>query len=228
MLKRPKAKSAKKPVSQPRRRTRDPEASREALLRAATELFALHGYDGVRVAALARRAGVNKALISYYFGGKRPLYRAAIESSFRELHGLAEELRDRSRAPDVLIGRFIEGFAELAQQRRPHFPALFLRETLSTGELAPEAVEHVASILTAFRDVLRRGDRQGVFRPMDPAQVYIHLVGSLAFFFATQPARGRLAAKHKLPAVSPSPEDYVAFVRDAASRVLTARPGVPK
>jgi TetR/AcrR family transcriptional regulator len=217
--------SKRKPL---RRRSRDPEATREALLRAATELFALHGYDGVRVAALARRAGVNKALINYYFGGKRRLYRAAIESSFRELHGLAEELRDRSHAPDELVGRFIDGFADLARTRRPHFPALFLRETLSTGELAPEAVEHVASILRAFHDVLRRGSRQGLFRPLDPAQVYLHLVGSLAFFFATAPARDRLVRKRKLPVVSPSPDDYVAFVRDAASRMLAARTGAAK
>jgi AcrR family transcriptional regulator len=212
----------------PRRRTRDPEATREALLRSATELFALHGYDGVRVDALARRAGVNKALISYYFGGKRHLYRAAIESSFRELRGLAEGLRDRSGAPDELVGRFIDGFADLARTRRPHFPALFLRETLSTGELAPEAVEHVASILKAFRDVLHRGNREGLFRALDPAQVYIHVVGSLAFFFATEPARTRLARKGKLPIVAPSPDAYVAFVRDAVSRALAARTGVAK
>ena len=221
-------KSSQESIRHPRRRSRDPEATREALLRAATELFALHGYDGVRVDALARHAGVNKALINYYFGGKRHLYRAAIESSFRELHGLAEELRDRSRSPSELVGRFIDGFADLAQQRRPYFPALFLRETLSTGELAPEAVEHVGSILTAFRDVLQRGNRQGLFRALDPAQVYLHLVGSLAFFFATAPARDRLARKRKLPVVSPSPDDYVAVVRDAVSRALAAQTGEAK
>jgi len=211
-----------------RRRLRDPEASREALLRAATELFALYGYDGVRVDALARRAGVNKALINYYFGGKRYLYRAAIESSFREVHGLAQELRDRSRAPDELIRGFIDGFADLARNRRPHFPALFMRETLSTGELAPEAVEHIGSILEAFREVLGRGRRQKIFRKADPAQVYLYLVGSLAFFFATEPARRQLAKRRNLPVVAPSPDRYVAFVKDALSRVLTARTGALK
>ena len=206
-------------------RRRDAEATREALLRAATELFALLGYDGVRVEAVARRAGVNKALINYYFGGKRPLYRAAIESSFREIHRLAQQLRDRSRAPDELIRGFIDGFADLARDRRPHFPALFMRETLSTGELAPEATEHIGSILEAFREVLGRGRRQKVFRKVDPAQVYLYLVGSLAFFFATAPAREQLAKKRRLPMVSPSPDRYVAFVRDALSRVLTARTG---
>jgi hypothetical protein len=98
---------------------------------------------------------------------------------------------------------------------------------LSTGELAPEAVEHVAYILKAFRDVLRRGNREGLFRALDPAQVYIHVLGSLAFFFATEPARNRLFRKGKLPIVPPSPDAYVAFVRDAVSRALAARGAEP-
>ena len=43
--------------------------TREALLAAGTELFAERGYDGVPVWEIADRAGVNKAMISYHFGG---------------------------------------------------------------------------------------------------------------------------------------------------------------
>jgi AcrR family transcriptional regulator len=43
---------------------------------AALEEFAAHGYAGARVADIAGRAGLNKQLISYYFGGKAGLYRA--------------------------------------------------------------------------------------------------------------------------------------------------------
>ena len=203
-----------------KRKARDPEATREALLRAATELFALEGYDGVKVDALARRAGVNKALVSYYFGGKRNLYRAAIESGFRELSALASGLRDESRPPMELLRGFIQGFGALASERRPYFPALFLRETLSTGELAPEARGHARAILGAFRGVLKRGADEGSFRPVDPGELYLHLVGSLAFFFATEPARRHLARKGKLPVSLPSRRSYVSFVEKAVTRSL--------
>src|SRR5215831_4871619 len=56
------------------RRPRDAAATREALLAAGTELFAERGYDGVPVWSIARAAGVNKAMISYHFGGKLNLY----------------------------------------------------------------------------------------------------------------------------------------------------------
>jgi TetR/AcrR family transcriptional regulator len=57
-------------------RQRDAERSRQALLDAALDEFAEHGYAGARVADIAQRAGVNKQLINYYFGSKEGLYLA--------------------------------------------------------------------------------------------------------------------------------------------------------
>ncbi|MCC7440955.1 MAG: TetR/AcrR family transcriptional regulator [Bdellovibrionales bacterium] len=62
-----------------------PEATRQALLKAGTELFAKHGFDGASVKEIADRAGVNVSLVSYHFGGKEGLYRAALDQ-----HGQAK------------------------------------------------------------------------------------------------------------------------------------------
>jgi TetR/AcrR family transcriptional regulator len=60
----------------PDQRLRDSERSRQQLLAAALDEFAAKGYAGARVQDIADRAGVNKQLIPYYFGGKEGLYRA--------------------------------------------------------------------------------------------------------------------------------------------------------
>jgi AcrR family transcriptional regulator len=52
---------------------------REALLDAAAQEFGNKGFAGSRVDAIARRAGVNKQLIFYYFGTKRGLFDAMVE-----------------------------------------------------------------------------------------------------------------------------------------------------
>ncbi len=57
-------------------RQRDAERSRQALLAAALDEFSVRGFAGARVADIARRAGVNKQLINYYFGSKEGLYLA--------------------------------------------------------------------------------------------------------------------------------------------------------
>ncbi|MGN6694992.1 MAG: TetR/AcrR family transcriptional regulator [Aquihabitans sp.] len=69
-------------------RERNPERSRERLLDAALTEFAEHGFAGARVEAIAKRSGLNKQLISHYFGGKRGLYDAVMRE--RRLRGGGE------------------------------------------------------------------------------------------------------------------------------------------
>jgi AcrR family transcriptional regulator len=60
-------------------RERNPERSRSRILEAAVEEFAEKGFAGARVDSIARRAGLNKQLISHHFGGKEGLYRAVLD-----------------------------------------------------------------------------------------------------------------------------------------------------
>ncbi|HEY3099304.1 MAG TPA: helix-turn-helix domain-containing protein, partial [Methylomirabilota bacterium] len=84
-------------------RRHDAAATREALLAAGAELFADRGYDGVPVTAIAQKAGVNKAMINYHFGGKRKLYLTIVSATFADIVVRVEALADSRRpAPDVL------------------------------------------------------------------------------------------------------------------------------
>ncbi|WP_089950348.1 TetR/AcrR family transcriptional regulator [Lentzea xinjiangensis] len=56
-------------------RKRDPERTRARILEAAAAEFGAKGYAATRTTDIAARAGVNKQLISYYFGGKEGLYK---------------------------------------------------------------------------------------------------------------------------------------------------------
>jgi AcrR family transcriptional regulator len=60
-------------------RRRGREATTQALLAAAVEVFAEHGYDAATTRAVAQAAGVNEQLIQRYFGGKAGLLLAVIE-----------------------------------------------------------------------------------------------------------------------------------------------------
>lgn len=64
------------PVAKPQPRA---DLTREALIVAAEQVFALYGFNAAGTRQLAEAAGVNQALISYHFGGKEGLYLAVFE-----------------------------------------------------------------------------------------------------------------------------------------------------
>lgn len=63
------------------------EATRDALLVAAIEVFGRDGYDAASTRAIAQAAGVNQALIGYHFRGKAGLYHAALEHIVAQIRG---------------------------------------------------------------------------------------------------------------------------------------------
>lgn len=59
-------------------RERDAQAAREAILRAARDIFAARGFSGARVDDIAEAAGYNKSLIFHYFSDKLGLYQTLV------------------------------------------------------------------------------------------------------------------------------------------------------
>ena len=113
-------------------RERNPERSRERIIEAALGEFAAKGFAGARVAAIARRAGLNQQLISHHFGGKLGLYRAVMAQRRRrgggELIGVPEQM------PDALADFFDRAGGD------PDWVRVLLWEALE----APEAGAEVA------------------------------------------------------------------------------------
>ncbi|GAA2984093.1 TetR/AcrR family transcriptional regulator [Actinokineospora diospyrosa] len=78
-----------------RRRGRRPGGTdtRTALLTAAREVFTEQGYDGATVRAIARKAGVDAAMVNHWFGGKEALFaEAVLQLPFNPRERIAEVL----------------------------------------------------------------------------------------------------------------------------------------
>src|ERR1041384_6823410 len=105
-------------------RWRSGAESRQRILQTARDLFGLHGYGGTTVRAIATAAGVDPAMVFYFFGTKQGLFAAAIEMSDdvppaiesifaagldavgeRIVRTLLENLDKSDRAPLVMLTR---------------------------------------------------------------------------------------------------------------------------
>ena len=212
------------------RRRRDAAATRDALLAAGAELFAERGYDGVPVAAIADKARVNKAMISYHFGGKRKLYLAIVTATFGEIVAGVERLAGSARPAPEVLRELVALVGEMATRRHPHFCAMMLREVVAGGShLDPALIAQPARILGAVQRIVARGVRDGDFRPVDPLLTHLSLVGSLVFFFATARFRERVLTSRRPAIKPPRAEAYVKHIQDLLSPGLAAeRPGASR
>lgn len=69
------------------------------ILAAARTEFARRGFDGARVDQIARRAGVNKQLIFYYYHSKRGLFQAVLSQGARDLESALAQVEARAGRP---------------------------------------------------------------------------------------------------------------------------------
>lgn len=109
-------------------RTVNAERTKAALLDAALTEFAERGLAGARVAEIAQRAGVNKQLISYHFGGKQGLYDAIFQLWEHREQGFREEAESLE---DLAVRYLREALAD------PRWAKLAAR-TMLDGSTTPE------------------------------------------------------------------------------------------
>ena len=211
------------PATTDRARRRDAAATRDALLTAGAELFAERGYDGVPVAAIAQKAGVNKAMINYHFGGKRKLYLTIVSATFTDMIARVEALADSPRPAPEVLRELIAAVGEMATRRHPHFCSMMLREVMTGGKhLDPALIDKPARILGAVQRIVARGVADGDFRPVDPLLTHLSLVGSLVFFFATARFRERVLAARRPRIAPPAAAAYVKHMQDLLTHGLAA------
>jgi TetR/AcrR family transcriptional regulator len=167
---------------------RDGVETRAAILRAAEEVYAEHGLAGARTDGIAAAAGVNKALLYYYFKGKEELYQAVVGSQVREFQQQAREiLSERGPAGPILL-RYVSYHIDFIGTH-PHYPRIFQRMMME-GDPALERLirEHSVPLKKLLVAVLARGMKSGEFRDFDKGHTIVSIGGLAAHYFNIAPA----------------------------------------
>lgn len=169
---------------------------------------------------IASAAGVNKAMIYYYFADKLTLYRTVVADM---LHAVAEgvsAIAASPASPAEKIDRFIETFVRHADAR-PWFPPMMMRE-ISEGapHLDIETLANIRNVFLGFGRILSEGEAAGVFRKIHPVLAYTSIIGPLIM----NAARERVAAqpgRQNLSMLVPiSHDDLIAHGQETARRML--------
>ena len=167
--------------------------AKEKLLAAAVPLFAEKGFAAVSIREVAEAAGVNSALISYYFGGKSGLYEAVLNEQFSVITVFLQSLGAQPLTPPEKIRGYARAVAR-AHQREPHLIYLWFREMAEpSSPFRHIIVEKIAMAAQFLRETLLEGVRLGIFRADVPLEyAVIGLAGMMNFFFAARPALSQM------------------------------------
>jgi len=169
-----------------RPKTDDPEA-RAKILAAAEQLFAEHGFAGVGIRQIAAAAGVNGAMIHYYFGNKESLYRAIIENAASTVRGLIAEAISSATTLEERLTRFVKAYAGYLFGH-PHLARILSREMLAGGKHIMEIIPKYATTnYGMLREAMAEGIRGGELRDIDVDLAPISLIGMIIVFQLIRP-----------------------------------------
>jgi TetR/AcrR family transcriptional regulator len=169
-------------------RPRNAPGTRAAILDAAERIFAEAGDAGARTDAIAAAAGVNKALLYYYFKSKDGLYRAVLEKHLKEFHHQADEILDAKGSARSTVLRYVEMHFDFMSSR-PYYPRLFQRMAMAgEGALNRLTRKHRLPLARKFIAVIERGIRGGEFRRVDAVHAAFSIFGLTVSYFVAAPA----------------------------------------
>jgi TetR/AcrR family transcriptional regulator len=182
--------TATKPVTP---RVRNAAASRTCILEHAIAEFATQGVAGARTAAIAEAAGVNKALLYYYFKDKESLYSASLQAVFS---GLVVDVLPLLKSP-LPPGEKILRLARVHFEyliHHPHYPRLIQQELSragSTGEPSSDfraiSKAHFIPLQRAGLKAIEEGIASGDFRKVEGPAALSTIFAMNVFYFISAP-----------------------------------------
>ena len=137
---------------------------REAILRAATKVFARNGYFNSKVADVARVAGVADGTVYLYFKSKEEILRSIFEHNTTEAVAAGREELAKIKDPREKLRRIARQHLERLGADRD-LAVVFQVELRGTTKFMEEfSAAGLAEYLGLIREVFEEGQRAGVFR----------------------------------------------------------------
>lgn len=173
----------------------------EKILNAAHEVFIKKGMDGARMQEIADEAGINKALLHYYFRTKEKLFDAifskVIEFAFPGFANIITEETDFV----TKLGNFVDAYLKMLHEH-PFLPGFIIKElNRDPSGLFKLIARYGFNPDFVLKEIEQAMDR-GEIRRMDPRHLVVNVISMCIFPFAVRPILNYLIFKDDQQAMS--------------------------
>lgn len=175
------------PIERPRGRPTDAAQQdlKVGILDVAEELFSEHGYAATSIRQIAEQAGVNPALVHYYFSNKKNLLKNVLERVLAPVGKAIATLGDGQQASPGNIASLLLSMASA----HPNMPRLLIREVMLPGAVMQQYfIENLAPYLGGALPVLLEKEKSAgrMRQDADPAISAMMIIAMCAFPFVAR------------------------------------------
>jgi AcrR family transcriptional regulator len=162
-------------------------STEDKILEAAKNVFVTKGMSGARMQDIANEAGINKALLHYYFRSKEKLFEVIFKAAVSRLVPRITAILESDMPLFIKIERFCENYIETVMQS-PFIPLFVINEMNKQPE------EFILKIWGDQRPGLKSFFKQvevdianGLIKPIHPHQLLVNIVSLIVFPFVAKP-----------------------------------------
>jgi len=154
---------------------------KEQIINKALELFGSKGYDSTSIRELSQEAGINVAMINYYFGSKEKLFEEMVAHKAEYMKVKLQELLDsKELSPIEKVNKVVEEYVTRIFSK-PIVHRIIHREMLLN--VRPEMHRVIISIFSTngaiFKKIIEEGIRKKEFRKVDPELTLASITGTI-------------------------------------------------
>jgi AcrR family transcriptional regulator len=160
------------------------------ILEAAHQVFVKKGFAAARMEDIAKAAGINRALLHYYFRSKEKMFEIIFEQHFMEVMGGLKNLI-LSESPFEKKLKEIIALYHDKLTNHPDLPLFVLHELAQNPNrlisLVSKMPGNPSELLKVFQNQLKQEVKAGNIREIDATQLLLHILGSTIYPFIAKP-----------------------------------------
>lgn len=163
----------------------------QKIMDAAKEVFQQKGMTGARMQEIADKAGINKALLHYYYRTKEKLFDKVFEIAFSIFIPRMQEIMLSEKPVFEKIEFFIENYMDLLT-KHPYIPIFVINELNRNPQILVNIFEKNIDIKEnkLFEKIdaqIQAEVQKGIIKPIDTRNLMMNVIGLIVFPIAARP-----------------------------------------
>lgn len=158
------------------------ESTEQIIMQAARKVFVRKGYDGARMQEIADEAGINKALLHYYFRSKDKLFNAIFLEAVNTFLPIITSVINSEIPLFDKIRRFADVYIDILI-KNPHIPHFVIHEITQHPQRIVGLFKHGGAKPEIFFNQVMEAVKNGEIKPIHPFQLIINVISLCVFPF---------------------------------------------